>query len=130
MIVGERDGGRERHRETPRVGNYVERAPPPPFLSLSLSLSLSTFGTICNTYAAFIANNYGDAIVVFDEYEGFSTKDMTHRRRSNGKKGVSISFTSDMKLTITKDIFLGNPSNKKRFIELLSAKLRSLGCKV
>ena len=90
----------------------------------------STFDTICNTYAAFVTKNYGDAIVVFDGYEGFSTKDMTHRRRSNGKKGVSVSFTSDMKLTITKDIFLGNPSNKKRFIELLSSKLRSLGCKV
>ena len=95
----------------------------------NVALRLAPFAILMQ-YNAFVTKNYGDAIVVFDGYEGFSTKDMTHRRRSNGKKGVSVSFTSDMKLTITKDIFLGNPSNKKRFIELLSAKLRSLGCKV
>ena len=50
----------------------------------------STFGCILKSYTDFVAKNYGAAVIVFDGYEKFSTKDMTHRRRS---KGVSVSFT-------------------------------------
>ena len=75
----------------------------------------STFGCILKSYTDFVAKNYGAAVIVFDGYEKFSTKDMTHRRRSKGKKGVSVSFTQDMSLTVTKDIFLNDPTNNASF---------------
>ena len=71
----------------------------------------STFGCILKSYTDFVAKNYGAAVIVFDGYEKCSTKDMMHRRRSKGKKGVSVSFTRDMSLTVTKDIFLNDPTN-------------------
>ena len=55
---------------------------------------------------------------------------MTHNCRSKGKKGVSVSFTPEMKLTVTKDVFLSNPSNKQRFIEVVGQRLSARGCKV
>ena len=90
----------------------------------------STFGCILKSYTDFVAKNYGAAVIVFDGYEKFSTKDMTHRRRSKGKKGVSVSFTQDMSLTVTKDIFLNDPTNKQCFIQMLGEKLANEGCKV
>ena len=42
---------------------------------------------------------YGEAIVIFDGYDSESTKDMTHRRRLKGKKGVKVSFALDMNMT-------------------------------
>ena len=89
----------------------------------------STFESIVDSYADFVTKNYGEAVVVFDGYDEFSTKDMTHRRRSKGKKGVGVSFTLDMNLTITKDAFLSNHTNK-RFIQMLGEKLTNQGCKV
>ena len=35
-----------------------------------------------------------------------------------------------MKLTVTKDVFLSNPSNKQRFIEVVGQRLSARGCKV
>ena len=90
----------------------------------------STFESILDSFADFVTKNYGEAVVVFDGYDEFSTKDMTHRRRSKGKKGVGVSFTLDMNLTITKDAFLSNHTNKQHFIQLLGEKLTNQGCKV
>ena len=56
--------------------------------------------TVVDSYTDFVTKNYGEVVVVFDGYEEFSTKDMTHRCRSKGKKGVGVSFTLDMNLTI------------------------------
>ena len=55
---------------------------------------------------------------------------MTHRCQSKGKKGISVSFTLDMKLTFTKDTFLSNSSNEQCFIQILGEKLVEQGCKV
>ena len=68
--------------------------------------------------------------MVFDGYEGRSTKDMTHMQRSKGKKGVSVSFSIDMNLTVTKEVFLNDHSNKQRFVKLLGEQLRNSGCQV
>ena len=40
-------------------------------------------------------------MVVFDGYKEFITKDMTHKRRLKGKKGVSVTFSLDMSLSVT-----------------------------
>ena len=82
------------------------------------------------SYTDFVAKNYGAAVIVFDGYDGFSTKDMTHRRRSKGKKGISVTFTQEMNLTVTKDAFLNDPTNKQCIIQLLGKKLANEGCKV
>ena len=38
--------------------------------------------SILSTYGNFVSKNYGEAIIVFDGYKAFTTKDMTHKRRS------------------------------------------------
>ncbi len=71
----------------------------------------STFSEILKTYSNYVLNKYGEAIVVFDGYEVASTKDLTHIRCSNGKLGLVVSFTPDMKLSGAKDLFLSNKTN-------------------
>ena len=53
---------------------------------------------------------------------------MTHQRRAAGKGGPEVTFTDDMKLTMKKDIFLGNINNKQKFINMLSRYLQLSGC--
>ena len=60
----------------------------------------------------------------------FSTKDMTHIRRSKGKKGVSVSFTPDMILTMSKEAFLHVPSNKQQLISMIGEELKKHGCHI
>ena len=69
-------------------------------------------------------------MVVFDGYKEFTTKDMTHKRRLKGKKGVSITFSLDMNLTVTKEVFLSDSKNKQQFIDFLGTKLTNQGCQV
>ena len=66
--------------------------------------------------------------MVFDGYKEFTTKDMTHKRRLKGKKGVSITFSLDMNLTVTKEVFLSDSKNKQQFIDFLGTKLTNQGC--
>ena len=51
-------------------------------------------------------------------------------RRSKGKKGLSVTFTGDMNLTVTKEDFLTNNLNKKQFVSLLSRQLECTGSNV
>ena len=90
----------------------------------------STFGAILDTYVDFVSQNYAQRIIIFARYESFSTKDMTHKHWSKGKKSVSVVFGLEMKLTATKDVFLCNPSNKQFFIQVLGQRLSAQGCKV
>lgn len=86
----------------------------------------SYFREICTVY---VTRKYGNAIVVFDSYQGKSTKDMTHQRRTKGKTGTIATFTESMHLTMRKDQFLANKENKQRFINMLSTKLVEKCCK-
>lgn len=54
---------------------------------------------------------------------------MTHQRRTGGKTATSVTFSDDMKLTMKKDHFLSNSSNKQSFINILSRYLQKVGCK-
>ena len=69
----------------------------------------------------------GEAVVVFDGYKEFITKDMTHKRRLKGKKGVSVTFSLDMSLSVTQQAFLSDPKIKQQFIFLAQD---SQGCRV
>ena len=90
----------------------------------------ATFANISKLYADYVTRHYGKATIVFDGYEQVSTKDMTHMRRSKGKKGVSVSFTPDMSLTTSKEAFHHDSSNKQRLVMLLSEELTKCGCQV
>ncbi len=57
--------------------------------------------------------------VVFDGYGGTSTKDMTHQRRAKGQAGVTVTFTKDMQLTMKKEHFLANNTNKQELINIM-----------
>ena len=58
------------------------------------------------------------------------TKDSTHMRHSKGKLGLVVSFTPDMKLSSTKDLFLSNKTNKQNFVTMLGAELQKYNCRV
>ena len=90
----------------------------------------TSFANILGSYSNYVKSHYGRAVVVFDGYEESSTKDMTHMRRSKGKKSVTVTFTIDMNLTITKEAFLTNVKNKKRFVHFLGDHLEASGCQV
>ena len=53
----------------------------------------STFSNILQAYTGYVLRMYGKAVVVFDGYYTSTTKDMTHRRSTKGKKGPAVSFT-------------------------------------
>ena len=88
----------------------------------------TSFANILGSYSNYVKSHYGRAVVVFDGYEESSTKDMTHMRRSKGKKSVTVTFTIDMNLTITKEAFLTNVKNKKWFGHILGDHLEARGC--
>ena len=88
------------------------------------------FGSILKLYTDYVLTHYGKATVVFDGYENASTKDIVHMRRSKGKKGVSVSFSLEMNLTITKEVFLNESKNKQKSVTLLREELQKNGCSV
>ena len=55
---------------------------------------------------------------------------MAHKRRAKGKQGPTVSFTNDMVLSVSKDIFLSNSVNKQNFIQQLGNNLQAAGCEV
>ena len=90
----------------------------------------STYKDICHQYMEYVRNKYGKAVVVFDGYETNNTKDMTHNRRSKGKIGATVTFTSDMIVTMPKQQFLANRQNKQRFISMLGEELQKADCEI
>ena len=73
----------------------------------------ATYLDICHVYTKYVTRKYGEAVVVFDGYDGTSTKDMTHQRRNKGKVGETVTFEEDMHITMTKEQFLANNMNKQ-----------------
>ena len=58
--------------------------------------------------------------LLFDGYDAISTKDMTHQRRAKGRIGPTLTFIEDMAVTVQKEQFLANSSNKQNFVNMLS----------
>lgn len=84
----------------------------------------NTFQSIIDGYTQFVNSRYPHAVIVFDCYmSGPSTKDMTHLRRTNGRRGAAVHFSLDMVLRSTKEQFLANAENKQRFICALGTAL-------
>ena len=59
-----------------------------------------------------------------------SAKDLTHNRCSKDKLGPLVTFTSEMCLTSTKELFLSNKQNKQKFIAMLGAELAQYNCQI
>ena len=79
-------------------------------------------------YCLYMTGKYGAAVVIFDGYKQSSIIDITHQGRTGGKTATSVTFSDDMKLTLKKDHFLSNSSNKQSFINMLSSYLQKIGC--
>ena len=90
----------------------------------------STFQEILDNYIKFVSNRFPSSKIIFDSYHLHSIKDTTHLRRAKGQTSLKISFTKEMKLSITKDKFLSNKDNKQRFITLLGHELTATGFEV
>ena len=90
----------------------------------------STFESILNAYTNYVNRKYGKPVVVFDGYQGSTIKDMTHKRRSKSKHGMTVTFEKSMNLAVTKEVFLSNKENKQRFIIMLGEELSKSGCTV
>ena len=88
----------------------------------------STYRCICTQYPEYVTKEYGQATVVFDGYDGTSTKDTTHQRRTRRNAGAKVTFDEDMQVTMKKEQFLANKTNKQRFINMLSTKIRAQNC--
>ena len=90
----------------------------------------STYLAICMQYVDYVKSTYGNPVIVFDGYSLPSVKDMLHRVRNKGRLGVEITFTRDMVLNVSKDVFLLNNHNKQQFINMLSNELVKNHCQV
>lgn len=88
----------------------------------------STYKGICTQYTEYVTKKYGQAKVVFDGYDGTSTKGTAHQRRARGNAGATVTFDEDMQATMKEEQFLANKTNKQHFINMLSTKLCTHNC--
>ncbi|XP_030846422.1 uncharacterized protein LOC115926106 [Strongylocentrotus purpuratus] len=56
----------------------------------------STYKGICTQYTEYVTKKYGQATVVFDGYDGTSTKGTAHQRCARGNAGATVTFDEDM----------------------------------
>ena len=73
----------------------------------------SLYSEKSKSYRNYVLSKYGEAIVVFDGYDVASTKDLIHNRCP------LVTFTPEMCLTSTKELFLSIKQNKQKFICVL-----------
>ena len=66
----------------------------------------------------YLSNKYDRCLVVFDGYEGPSTKDHEHLRRAV-RKSADITVMHTSRCHRNQDVFLSNEHNKVQFIKLL-----------
>ena len=89
----------------------------------------STYNQLAEMYVEFVARKYKNATIVSDGYSTQqTTKAAAHVRRHG--TSVQVNFTGDMILQDVREKFLTNPSNKQRFINLLSETLMKLGFQI
>ena len=90
----------------------------------------SSYTQIAESYANFVLKHYGNAMVVLDNYESSSTKDITHVRRTGGKVYPELHFSPNMLFKGKKDHFLSNLKYKQRLTNLIGNELKLKGCNV
>lgn len=88
----------------------------------------STYGGVIEMYVSQILRNYGsNSIIVFDGYPDTPTTKGEEQRRRNFNKACSdIEISEDNVVNISQSTFLSNRRNKKRLIELIMTRLRTM----
>jgi hypothetical protein len=89
-----------------------------------------SYKDLCTLNCNYITKKYGKPIVVFDGYEGLSTKNLKQERRTARKVGATVTFTEDMKATIPiprTNLMLSYNGNCLLFIKMLSQFLQNIG---
>jgi hypothetical protein len=90
---------------------------------------LVTYQEVIQTYVSYVLRHYGEKAVVFDGYDEPTTKEIEQARRS--AKASSPDIVCDLSTTSSSQAqFLGNKTNKGRFIKLLSDSLTSVNVTV
>jgi len=93
-----------------------------------------TFDLIFQTYINYIQKHFGSNVtIVFDGYDDNSKniKAMEQRRRSAKLfKSTEVLFDASMKVPTSQEQFFSNTNNKKRFIFMLSQKLKDANINV
>lgn len=89
----------------------------------------ATFSDVFHDYLRTI-QKYTNPVIVFDGYEGRSTKDHEHLRRYPVPQSSYVSVSSANKIPFEQNHYLSLLDNKKAFIKALSSFLRSYGVKV
>ena len=79
-------------------------------------LSINTYNDIFQVYIYYVISKYGETQIVFDGYEGTSTKELIHQRRAGGRTGATVAFDQYMPVTMKKDGYLANNTNKQTFL--------------
>jgi len=83
-----------------------------------------SYGRIAQLYADFTVRHYGSsAVVVFDGYEEWPSKDITHQRRRHTIHPL-VSFTAETQFYNKKEEFMSTDSNKQRLIWMVSDELK------
>ncbi|CAB3231913.1 unnamed protein product [Arctia plantaginis] len=89
-----------------------------------------TFSIILNKYIKYLQTHYGSAIVVvFDGYSDYSKniKALEQQRRTAAlSKSYEVCFDETMVVPISQEFFLSNRSNKKKFIDMLVEKFKTV----
>ena len=81
-----------------------------------------TFKDICQKYVDHIIQNFGQSArwIVFDGYPTEpTTKDNAHLKKSKGMEGISVQFSLNSKLSMTKEKFLLSKEIKQNFNDCL-----------
>ena len=84
-----------------------------------------TYSEVLERYVNLVRKRYGDCTVVFDGYDSPSVKDNEHSRRASSRRNVEVQFTPSMKISLKREDFLSNCTNKSRLIQMLSPMLVS-----
>ena len=89
----------------------------------------STYKDVAQQYVTYVNQKFGQCHVVFDGYDdGPAIKDHEHQRRSIGKKAsAEITIEEANVAQDQQNVFLGNETNKSKFIGLLAKYLRLAG---
>ena len=88
----------------------------------------ATFDELSQVYVRYVRQHYKSCIVVFDGYEGPSTKSNEHMRRTGGgKRCPNVDVIGCNKVPFPQDRFLTNEENKTHFIKFIGMKLEQDG---
>ena len=86
------------------------------------------FEQVCQIYIRYVRQHYKFGVIVFDGYQGPTTKSNEHMRRTGGGKHCpNVDVVGCNKVPFPQDRFLTNEENKAAFIRLLGSKVEQDG---